>query len=155
MRPRDLTSGPNKRSPNFWSAWMTPPLDKQFEDLSLSSEIDLEVGTFLIAKFGYPEVLSDPYVDLLDEMAADLSPHVSKNDHPIHTIRELNAYLFDEKGFKGGAVRDPENSFINRVLDRRVGIPITLSAVYLFFEPSSRSPGIRNRDARTFHRKIS
>ena len=109
-----------------------PPLDKQFEDLSLSPEIDLEVGTFLIAKFGYPEVQSDPYVDLLDEMAADLSPHVSKNDHPIHTIRELNAYLFDEKGFKGGAVRNPENSFINRVLDRRVGIPITLSAVYLF-----------------------
>ncbi len=109
-----------------------PSLDKQFEDLSLSPEIDLEAGTFLIAKFGYPEVLPDPYVDLLDEMAADLSPHVSKNDHPIHTIRELNAYLFDEKGFKGGAVRSPENSFINRVLDRRVGIPITLSAVYLF-----------------------
>ena len=48
-------------------------------------------------------------------------------------IRVLNEYLYDEQGFTGNRERydDPRNSFLNEVLDRRTGIPITLAVVYL------------------------
>lgn len=111
-----------------------PPLEAQFENLPRThgGDVDLEEGTFLIAKLGYPDVEVETYVDILDRMAADLAPRVSADDHPIHVIRMLNAYLVEEQGFRGGAVSDPDNSFMNRVLERKVGIPIALSAVYLF-----------------------
>jgi len=52
---------------------------------------------------------------------------------PRERIIALNEYLFDELGFRGNrdAYYDPRNSYFNDVLDRRLGIPITLSLVYL------------------------
>ena len=73
----------------------------------------------------------EAYADRIDQMASDLAPRTSAGDHPIWVTRTLNAYLFKEQGFVPGAVLDPDNSFINRVLDRKIGIPITLSALYL------------------------
>lgn len=119
-----------------------PPLEVQFETLSRTpdGDVDLEEGTFAIARFGYPRVDVEGCVGLLDRMAADVAPRVSADDHPIHAIRTLNAYLVEEQGFRGGAVSDPDNSFMNRVLERKVGIPITLSAVYLFIGRRLRLP---------------
>jgi regulator of sirC expression with transglutaminase-like and TPR domain len=52
---------------------------------------------------------------------------------PASAVRALNALLFDEEGFHGNVsdYYDPRNSFLNDVLDRRTGIPITLSTVYI------------------------
>src|SRR6185436_7176592 len=55
-------------------------------------------------------------------------------DHsPIDTVKTINSVLFDTYGFRGNTsdYYDPRNSFFNDVLDRRVGIPITLSTVYI------------------------
>ena len=48
-------------------------------------------------------------------------------------MKALNTYLFDELGFVGNEAdySDPRNSFLNEVIDRRTGIPITLSLVYM------------------------
>jgi regulator of sirC expression with transglutaminase-like and TPR domain len=52
---------------------------------------------------------------------------------PERQIAAMNALLFGEEGFRGnaGAYYDPRNSYLNQVIDRRLGIPITLSLVYL------------------------
>ncbi|OGG56240.1 MAG: hypothetical protein A3F84_10245 [Candidatus Handelsmanbacteria bacterium RIFCSPLOWO2_12_FULL_64_10] len=119
-----------------------PPIEAQFEGLSgaLDGDVDLEEGAFVIARFGCPWVDVEGCAELLDRMAADVAPRVSAGDHPIHAIRTLNAYLAEEQGFRGGDVSDPDNSFMDRVLERKVGIPITLSAVYLFIGKRLRLP---------------
>ncbi len=119
-----------------------PSLEAQFGNLPRTSEgdVDLETGIFVIARFGYPLVDVEGCAAILDRMAGDLTHRVSAEDHPIHVVRTLNAYLFEEQGFRGGAVSDPDNSFMNCVLERRVGIPITLSAVYLLVGRRLRLP---------------
>jgi regulator of sirC expression with transglutaminase-like and TPR domain len=88
-----------------------------------------------IAGVEYPSLDSAPYVQRLERMgeAADgrMQRHAGSPRHVI--IAALNAYLYEELGFSGNRERydDPRNSFLNEVLDRRVGIPISLAIVYL------------------------
>jgi regulator of sirC expression with transglutaminase-like and TPR domain len=102
-----------------WENWLDQP--------------DLEEGCLLLSRFAYPELESEVYQGLLDAMAEELRAVVKHERWPDGVIRVINHYLFTEKGFHGNTVHyyDPDNSFLNRVLDRRVGIPITLSALYL------------------------
>jgi len=102
-----------------WQAWLDQP--------------DLEEGCLLLSRFAYPELESEVYQGLLDAMAEELRAVVKHERWPDGVVRVINHYLFTEKGFHGNTVHyyDPDNSYLNRVLDRRVGIPITLSALYL------------------------
>jgi regulator of sirC expression with transglutaminase-like and TPR domain len=69
----------------------------------------------------------------LDEIATRIAPHVAQQHHPPTIIQMLNAYFFDDLGFRGNnwSYGDPENSFLDHVLHTRAGLPITLSVVYL------------------------
>ncbi|GJL66109.1 MAG: hypothetical protein NPIRA05_10800 [Nitrospirales bacterium] len=95
---------------------------------------DLEAAIFLLARTAYPNIDTRYYTQQLDELAEEIRPRL----HPSFTAEQANhilcRYLFQEKGFFGNRDHyyDPDNSFLNRVLDRRTGIPITLSALYLF-----------------------
>ena len=95
--------------------------------------VPLAEAALLMACEEYPQLELSPYLDRLDEFAAvaqaKLHPHFS----PLDTIDALNEVLFGVFGFRGNTenYNDPRNSFFNDVLERRVGIPITLSAVYL------------------------
>jgi regulator of sirC expression with transglutaminase-like and TPR domain len=102
--------------------------------LSASNEIDLEQGAFLMAKAHYPEIDLNYYRSLLDQMAGDLKGLLKQVRQPVEIIRRANHYLFVEQGFHGNTsnYHDPQNSYMNRVIDRKTGIPITLSALYLF-----------------------
>ncbi len=93
---------------------------------------DLEVGCFLLARWAYPDLDEGRYRGVLDVMAEDLRP-ILRPAKGVEALHLLNHYLFHEKGFRGDhqAYYDPENSFLNQVLDRRRGIPISLSALYL------------------------
>lgn len=66
-------------------------------------------------------------------MAIDLRPRLPIERYPLKVVQEINRYLFETLGFRGNRddYYDPNNSFLNQVLDRRLGIPITLSLVYL------------------------
>ena len=94
-------------------------------------ELDLETGAFLIARAGDPQVETAPYRQQLDAMAAELRPLSSGT--PRQVVRNMNEYLFQTLRFRGNTQQyyDPNNSFLHRVLDDRVGIPISLSVVYL------------------------
>lgn len=102
-----------------WRRWLQRP--------------DLEEGGFLLSRLAYPDVETEGYQGLLDAMAEELRAAVRHERWPDGVIRVINHYLFTDKGFHGNTVHyyDPDNSYLNRVLDRRVGIPITLSTVYL------------------------
>jgi regulator of sirC expression with transglutaminase-like and TPR domain len=95
--------------------------------------IDLAEAALLIAKEEYPELDVAGYLDRLKSMAAEVQAQVSPEVDPRRMIAALNTYLFQDQGFRGNSddYYDPRNSFLNDVLDRRIGIPITLSIVYL------------------------
>ena len=95
--------------------------------------IDLAQASLLIARDEYPDLQVPRYLDLLDEMAAEIRGRLRGGEGPMSRIAHLNRFLFDDLGFRGNHqdYNDPRNSFLNDVLDRRVGIPISLSTVYI------------------------
>jgi regulator of sirC expression with transglutaminase-like and TPR domain len=97
------------------------------------SAIPLAEAALLMACEEYPQLDLSPYLDQLDHMASVVQESLRAADSPVRTIERINSVLFEEFGFRGNTddYYDPRNSFFNDVLDRRMGIPITLSAVYL------------------------
>ena len=95
--------------------------------------IDLEHCAFLIARYAYPSLDVPGYVRLLDEMAQEVRDRIGPRASGEETVKTLNRYLFAEQGFKGNTKNyyEVENTYLNRVIDRRTGIPISLSIVYL------------------------
>ena len=102
--------------------------------LTDEQQLNLESGTFLIARSAYPNLDVESYVRKLDDLAEEVRPRIHPTLPPEDASQILCEYLFQEKGFCGNRDQyyDPENSFFNRVLDRRTGIPITLCVLYLF-----------------------
>jgi regulator of sirC expression with transglutaminase-like and TPR domain len=97
------------------------------------SEPDLEQGVFLLAEFRYPDLVVEPYQRRLDEMAQVLGRRLRGIAHPGSILERVSQFLFHEEGFHGNVQNyyDPDNSYLNRVLDRKTGIPISLSVIYL------------------------
>jgi regulator of sirC expression with transglutaminase-like and TPR domain len=95
--------------------------------------IDLEMAALYIAQEVYPEIDPLVYVGKLDRMAEEIRPRLPESMYPLRVLKVINEFLYQELGFRGNREQyyDPRNSFLNQVLDRRVGIPITLSLVYL------------------------
>lgn len=97
------------------------------------AQIDLVRGALLIALEAYPRLDPEIYIGRLAAMAGALrSPGAAAP--PAARLCHLNHYLFVEQGFRGSPQEDyydPRNSYLNDVLERRLGIPITLSVVYL------------------------
>lgn len=97
------------------------------------SAIPLAEASLLMACEEYPQLEISPYLDQLDHIAHMAQESLGTADAPVETVAKINAVLFETLGFRGNTedYYDPRNSFFNDVLDRRVGIPITLSTVYL------------------------
>jgi regulator of sirC expression with transglutaminase-like and TPR domain len=97
------------------------------------SAIPLAEAALILACEEYPQLEIGPYLDMLDNMANIAQQKLGSADPPVKTIEKINSVLFETFGFRGATedYYDPRNSFFNDVLDRRIGIPITLSAVYM------------------------
>jgi regulator of sirC expression with transglutaminase-like and TPR domain len=97
------------------------------------AEIDLAEASLLIAREEYPDLDVPSYLSRLDDMGLALRARLVDEPRPERAVMALNRYLFQEEGFHGNAREyyDPRNSYLNDVLDRRIGIPITLSTVYM------------------------
>ncbi len=95
--------------------------------------IDLAEAALLIAAGEYPDLDRGKYIRRLDTMAETVRQRIGSTADPRQIIAEINQYLFQEEGFSGNSedYYDPRNSFLNEVLERKTGIPITLSTVYL------------------------
>jgi regulator of sirC expression with transglutaminase-like and TPR domain len=92
---------------------------------------DLATAALAIARVEYPSLDPRPYLKALDRMGHEAAARMEGMSDNVLTA--FNEYLYDEQGFSGNRERydDPRNSFINEVLDRRTGIPISLAVVYL------------------------
>jgi len=93
-------------------------------------EVDLARAALVMGAFEYPDLSVEHYLKRLDELAVAARPALSAADLPSLALAQ---YLFKRAGFTGNQddYLDPRNSFLNQVLDRRLGIPITLSLVYI------------------------
>ena len=110
-------------------------LEDELASLSALSDeaMSLEAGAFLIARYAYPALDVARYCEQLDTMAGEVRGRIGHRASGEEAVNALNRYLFTEQGFKGNTKNyyEIENSYLNCVMDRRVGIPISLSAVYL------------------------
>jgi len=112
---------------------VTEPHRRQLIDMVSrpEDEVDLARASLLVARDEYPELELDPYLQRLDTMAEAVRARLGPS--PEDAVAGLNRVLFEEEGFRGNTREyyDPRNSFLNDVLDRRTGIPISLSTVYI------------------------
>jgi regulator of sirC expression with transglutaminase-like and TPR domain len=121
-------------------------LVQNFTRVALSPDPDLAVAALMIARIEYPKLEAGPYLELLDALGQEAARRVEsarpRPDDPVPArvdpgiyarVTALNDYLFKEQRFVGNDIQyeDPRNSFLNEVLDRRTGIPVTLALVYI------------------------
>ena len=107
----------------------------RFAEIAASADdtINLAEGALVIASEEYPSLDIGAYLVRLDEMGATLKRRLRADISPADTIVALNRFVFEENGFTGNSADyyDARNSFLNEVLDRKRGIPITLAIVYI------------------------
>ena len=109
-------------------------LREDFAALAAAGErTDLARAALAIARIAYPDLDPAPYLRQLDGLAAAVRPRLHPGGSPEAAAAELAGYLFGECGFRGNQEEyyDPRNSYLNDVLERRTGIPITLSVVLI------------------------
>jgi regulator of sirC expression with transglutaminase-like and TPR domain len=92
-----------------------------------------EEGVFLIARYGNPLLDTTSIRAELDGFAQQLNFRISGLDSALEILDEVNQFFFEDLRFRGNQAKflEPENSYIDRVIERRMGIPISLAAVYL------------------------
>lgn len=95
--------------------------------------ISLAKAALYFAGIEYPTLDPDEYLNTLDQIAQELQERLPEASYPLKIINGINHYLFDDLNFRGNTddYYDPRNSFLNDVIERRIGIPITLSVIYL------------------------
>jgi regulator of sirC expression with transglutaminase-like and TPR domain len=95
--------------------------------------IDLARACLLIAEDAYPGLEVEKYMTELERLALRLRASLPQEAGAEERVAALNRYLYDELGYAGNAddYYDPRNSYLNEVMDRRTGIPITLSVIYM------------------------
>lgn len=104
--------------------------------------LDLEKGTFLLASVSYPDLDPSPYTKRLDDLAEQIRPVLKGAKDPKEQLTVMNHVLFQVERFQGNRTDyfDPQNSYLNRVMDRKLGIPISLSVLYLLVAQRLKLP---------------
>jgi len=97
------------------------------------ASIDVASAALAIARTEYPLLDAAYYLGRLEALAKRVRSRLRSNPTARETIALLDRVLFDEEGLRGNCddYYDPRNSFLNDVLDRKLGIPITLSVIYM------------------------
>ena len=96
-------------------------------------QIDLGRAALAIARQEYPDLKIDDFLTQLDRLAQAVELRMGDEKNPYRIIAALNTVLFKEQGFQGNRSEyyDPKNSFLNDVIIRKKGIPISLSVIYM------------------------
>lgn len=118
--------------------------DNQFLAFCLrhGEDLDLEEGVWLLAKTQYADINIVAYEALLDSYAGDLRERIDFGSGAENILASINHFLFSELEFSGNEQNyyEPDNSYLNRVVDRRLGNPISLCLIYLFVGRRLRLP---------------
>lgn len=114
------------------------PARQKFWHISRLTEAELTTeqlveGSLAIAWEEHSRIDLGYYRDILNQMGAELKSRIQDIAYPLKVIKEINNYLFSELKFRGNEsdYYNPHNSFLTDVLERRAGIPITLSTIYM------------------------
>jgi len=124
---------------------LTANFIRNFGHAALSPDPDLAIAALMIARVEYPKLDAGPYLDELDAIGREARIRVAAapvlesatpprvDPERYSRVLALNEYLFNELRFVGNEsnYEDPRNSFLNEVLDRRTGIPISLALLYM------------------------
>ena len=115
---------------------MTPDPYEEFRSAVERPEHALDLGraALAIARPEYPELDIGAYLGRIDALAEEVNKHLTGNESDLHrAIAALSYVLFQKNGYRGNRDEyfDAKNSFLNDVIDRRTGIPITLSVLYI------------------------
>lgn len=96
-------------------------------------DINLAEAALMIARLEYPELDTDGYLSKIQDIANEINNRLPETANAAEILKQLNHVLFIEKGYEGNtsAYYDPKNSFLNDVVDRKLGIPISLSILYI------------------------
>ncbi|MEW6062672.1 MAG: transglutaminase-like domain-containing protein [Bacteroidota bacterium] len=100
---------------------------------TVDGDVDLEEGVFLIARTRYFDCNTVPYINQLNTYAYQLKEKLISVVDPTELFHRIISYFVEEVGFTGNQTDyySEDNHYINRVLETKTGIPITLSVVYL------------------------
>jgi len=107
-------------------------VEQAWNTILTQDEVNLERGAFVLALYRFPQLDIGAYQQQLDTFAQKIRPDIRALEGPERALR-LAEFMTDELGFEGNRERyyDPNNSYLNRVMDRRLGIPISLSVLYV------------------------
>lgn len=106
---------------------------ERFAELVSSEQFNLAEASLLVAQDVYPDLDIPGYLGRLDDIASAIGKRIADDAFAEQKVLALNYYLFNELRFVGNVddYYDPRNSYLNDVLERRTGIPLTLSILYL------------------------
>jgi regulator of sirC expression with transglutaminase-like and TPR domain len=136
LKPCQLSSDPmlRKHAQEIVRHFDREIADTRFMAYCLQDEdkLDLEKGALLLAQTQYPEINPAAYSAQLDDFSGELREWLATSDPKERLLLRVNEFIFGQLGFTGNMENyyDPENSYLNRVLDRRTGNPVTLCLVY-------------------------
>jgi len=106
---------------------------EHFAQFVSREQFDLAEASLMLAQDIYPDVDIPAYLGRLDDIAVAIKKRLADDAFAEQKVIALNYYLFNEMRFSGNVedYYDPRNSYLNEVMERRTGIPITLAIVYL------------------------
>jgi len=146
LQPHTLSNDPalRRRAQDIIWHFGRQAADNRFLGFCLKhgEEFELEEGVWLLAQTQYPDINVEAYQALLDSFGGELRERLDLTREPKEVLTRINSYLFEELGFSGNEENyyDPENSYLNRVIDRRTGNPINLSLLYMLLARRLRLP---------------
>ena len=146
LRPHTMSNDPalRRRAQQIVLHFDRQAADDHFLAFCLrhGEEFDLEQSAWLFAQTQYPLINVEAYQAMLDDYASELRDRLVSTAEPRGILTTINEYVFGELGFAGNEENyyDPENSYLNRVLDRRTGNPINLSLLYILLARRLRLP---------------
>src|SRR5262249_18354667 len=97
------------------------------------ARIDLAHACLLIAEDAYPGLAIERYLGDIERLALRLRARMPQDGGAEERVAALNEFLYEDLGFTGNTddYYDPRNSYLNEVIERRTGIPITLGVLYM------------------------
>jgi regulator of sirC expression with transglutaminase-like and TPR domain len=97
------------------------------------SNISLAQAALMIARLEYPELNIEDYLLKINNLAKEINNRLPECANAAEILKQLNHVLFIEKGYEGNssAYYDPRNSFLNDVIERKLGTPVSLSILYI------------------------
>jgi len=113
---------------------MGAPLDAFAQALAQDdARIDLAHACLMIAEDAYPGLPVERYLGDIERLALRLRARMPQRSDAEERVAALNEFLYEELGFHGNTedYYDPRNSYLNEVMDRRTGIPISLAVLYM------------------------